>query len=108
MCSNVVVIASIGSQDSAQMRLAQDDEMVNTLASDRSDQPFGKAILPRRGWCSRLVPDAHGAQSACDDGAIDPVAIANDVLWGLIPRKSLGDPTCNPFCRRICCDVDPD
>jgi len=28
------------------MRLAQDDKMVNTLAPDRSDQPFGKAILP--------------------------------------------------------------
>jgi hypothetical protein len=27
------------------MRLAQDDEMVNTLAPDRSDQPFGKAIV---------------------------------------------------------------
>jgi hypothetical protein len=25
----------------------------------RSDQPFGKAILPRRVWW--LVPDAHGA-----------------------------------------------
>src|SRR3984893_852650 len=55
----------------APMRLAQDDEMVNTLAPDRSDQPFGKAVLPRRGWCSRLVPDAHGAQSARDDSAID-------------------------------------
>jgi hypothetical protein len=38
--SDVVVITSIGSQDSAQMRLAQDDEMVHTLAPDRSDQPF--------------------------------------------------------------------
>jgi hypothetical protein len=28
------------------MRFAQDDEMVNALAPDRSDQPFGKAILP--------------------------------------------------------------
>ena len=57
------------------MRLAQDDEMVHTLAPDRSDQPFGKAILPRGGWCSRLVPDAHGAQSARDDGAVDPIPI---------------------------------
>jgi hypothetical protein len=32
------------------MRLTQDDEMVDTLAPDRADQPFGKAILP---W---LVP----------------------------------------------------
>jgi hypothetical protein len=41
-----VVIASIGSQDPAQMRLAQDDEVIDTLAPDRADQPFGKAILP--------------------------------------------------------------
>ena len=29
------------------MRLTQDDEMVHALAPDRSDKPFGKAILPR-------------------------------------------------------------
>src|ERR1700680_2750491 len=84
MCSTVVVIASIGSQDSAQMRLAQDNDVVQALAPDRSDQPFGKAILPRRRWCGRLVPDAHGAQSARDDAAIDPVAIADEVMRSLI------------------------
>jgi hypothetical protein len=33
------------------MRLAQDDKMIHTLAPDRPDQPFGNAILPRRGRC---------------------------------------------------------
>src|SRR5258705_13855667 len=108
MCANFVVIASIGSQDSAQMRLAQDDEMVNTFTPNRSDQPFSKAVLPRRGWCSRLVPNAHGAQSPRDDAAIDPVAIADEVVRSLIPGKCLRDLACNPFRRRICCDVDPD
>jgi hypothetical protein len=65
------------------MHLAQDDDVVYTLSSDRSDQPFGKAILPRRSWCGRLVPDAHGAQSARDDAAIDPVAIADEVVRSL-------------------------
>ena len=81
------------------MRLAQDDEMVHTLAPDRSDQPFGKAIVPRRGRCRRLVPDAHGAQSACDDGTVDPIPIANGVLRGVIPREGLCYLACNPFCR---------
>jgi hypothetical protein len=40
------------------MHLAQDNDVVYTLTPDRSDQPFGKAILPRRGWRGRLVPDA--------------------------------------------------
>jgi hypothetical protein len=54
------------------MHLAQDNYVVHTLTPDRSDQPFGKAILPGR-------PDPHGAQSARDDAAIGPVAIADEV-----------------------------
>src|SRR5258705_11903734 len=106
MSSDAVVIVRIGSQDSAQMRLAQDNDVVHTLTPDRSDQPFGKAILPGRGWCGRLVPDAHGAQSARDDAAKDPVAIADGVVRSLIPMKCLRDLTCNPFGRRICGDAE--
>jgi hypothetical protein len=29
-------------------------------------------------------------------------------LWGIIPRKCLRYLTRNPFCRRVCCDIDPD
>src|SRR6476646_9761567 len=108
MRSDEIVIVGVGFQDATQMHLAQDNDVVHTLTADRSDQPFGKAILPGRGWCGRLVPDAHGAQSARDDAAIDPVAIADEVVRGLIPRKCLRYLTCNPFCGRICRDVDPD
>src|SRR3984893_3060114 len=108
MCSNVVVIASVESQDSAQMRLAQDDEMVNTLAPDRSDQPFGKAVLPRRGWCSRLVPDAHSAESARDNSAIDLIPIPAEVVRSFVPSKALGSLARDPFCGGVCRDVDPD
>ena len=90
------------------MRLAQDNDVVYTFTPDRSDQPFGKAILPGRGWCNRLVPNAHAAQSAGDDAAVDPIAVPDEVVRSLIPRKHLRYLTCNPFGRRICCDVDPD
>src|SRR6266478_3499140 len=103
----LVVIARVRLQNLAQMHLAQDNDMVYTLTPDRSDQPFGKAVLPGRGWRGRLVPDAHGAQSACDDAAIDPIPIADEVTRRFIPRKCLRYLTRNPFCRRICCDVDP-
>ena len=89
------------------MRLAQDNDVVHTLTPDRSDQPLGNAVLPRRGWCGGLVPDAHGTQSARDDAAVDPVAIADEVARSLIPRKCLRDLTCDPLRRGICCDVDP-
>ena len=90
------------------MHLAQDNDVVHTFTPDRSYQPFSETILPGRGWCGRLVPDAHGVQSARDDAAIDPVSIADGVARGLIPRKCFRYLTCNPFGRGICCDVDPD
>src|SRR5216683_448506 len=53
------------------------DVVMMKSAEYRPDQPFGKSILPRRGWGGRLVPDAHGAQSACDDGTIDAIPVSD-------------------------------
>src|SRR3984893_613358 len=94
-------------QNPTQMRLAQDNHMIDALAPDRSDQPFSKAILPRRGWCSGLVPDAHGTQSARDDNAVDSIPISDHIARSHFPGKSLGDLTCNPLRRRVGCDVNP-
>src|SRR5713226_7177422 len=90
------------------MCLARDNDVVRTLAPDRSDQPFGKSILPRWGRCNRFVPNAHGSQSACDDGAIDAIPVPDHVIRGTVPRKSLGELPCDPLRRRVGCDVDPD
>src|SRR5260370_20208863 len=79
MGSDVVVISGVGFQDPTQMHLAQDNDVVHTFTPDRSDQPFDKAILPGRGWCGRLVLDAHGAQSARDDGSVDPISVSDEV-----------------------------
>src|SRR6476620_10720868 len=107
MRSDAVVIVSIGFEYPAQMRLAQDNDVVHTHAgSIRSavrQSHFARVMLVR--W---LVPDAHGAQSTRDDAAVDPVAIADEVVRSFIPRKRLRYLTRNPFGRRICRDVDPD
>src|SRR6266853_1014870 len=108
MRSDVVIVACVRLQNLAQMHLAQDNDVVHTLAPDRSDQTFDNAILSGRGWCGRLVPDTHGAQSARDNAAIDPIPIADEVVRSLVPRKCLRYLTRNPFGRRICCDVGPD
>src|SRR5271169_7252257 len=108
MCSDVIIIGSIGLKDPAQMGLAQDDEVVHTLAPDRSDQPFGEAILPRRRRCNRLVPDAHGTQSAGNAGAIDAIPITQQIFRRLVPGKCLSYLVCDPCRRWVCGDVDPD
>src|SRR3977135_2450987 len=97
MRSDAVVIVSIGFQNPAQRRLAQDNDVVHTLTPDRSDQPFGKAVLPRRGWCGRLVPDTHGTPAACGASTIDPIAVPDHVARSLVPRKRLRYLTRDPF-----------
>ena len=61
------------------MRFAQDNDMVDALASDRSDQSFGEAVLPRRARGDGLVTDAHGAQSAGDECAAHPIPITDQL-----------------------------
>jgi hypothetical protein len=39
---------------------AQCNDMIQALATDRSDQPLGKTVLPRRARRYGLVADAHG------------------------------------------------
>src|SRR5712692_11526099 len=82
--------------------------MVVALASDRSNQPFGEAVLPRRAWGDGLVTDAHGAQSVPDGSPVDLIPIADQVARGLIPRECLRDLARDPVRGRMRCDVDPD
>src|SRR5947207_13970612 len=82
--------------------------MVDALAPDRSDQPFGEAVLPRRAWGDGLVADAYGAQSVRDGSAIDAIPIADQVGRRLSPRECFGDLACDPVRGRMGCDVDPD
>src|SRR5450759_924812 len=108
MRSHAVIIVRIVFQNPTQMFLAQDNDVVQTLAPDRSDQPLGKAVLPRRRRCNWLVSDTHGTQSARDDSAVDSISISEHIARGVSPMKSLCDLTCNPLRRRVGCDADPD
>src|SRR3979490_3244587 len=108
MRSDGVVVSSIGNWIPAQMRLTRDNDVVQTLTPDRSDQPFGNAILPGRGRCNRFVPDAHGTESASDDRTVDAITVPDHVARILVPGECLRDLTRDPFGGWMCRDVDPD
>src|ERR1700674_456290 len=71
---------------------------------NRSAKPFCQGDSR----CGRLVSDAHSAKSACDYGAVDPIAVPDHVTRSLSPREGLSYLTCNPLRCRAGCDVDPD
>src|ERR1700757_100305 len=70
---------------------------------NRSAKPFCQG----EGLCNWLISDAHGAKSACDNGAVDPIAVSDHIARSPIAGKCLGDLACNALRCRVGCDVDP-
>jgi hypothetical protein len=79
MSPQPIIIGRIASSESGVSVLRPRQPEVDALASDRSNQPFGEAVLPRRAWGDRLVTDAHGTQSVRDGSAIDAIPITEHV-----------------------------
>ena len=83
MSSGCVIVARVGAQQMAQMRLAKDDDVVQAFAANGPDQSFGKAVLPWRARSDRFIPNAHCAEALSHDGTEDAVSVADQV-----PRRS--------------------
>jgi hypothetical protein len=73
--ASIIVIFSVRSQQVAKMPLAEHNDMVKAIPSDRTDEPLRVSVLPWRSWCDRPVPNAHRANATDKDIAIDTIPI---------------------------------
>ena len=69
----------VRAQHTAQMLLAEDDHMIEALASDRADESFGIAVLPWRSRRCRSVANAHRSDAARKCLSVDPIPITDEV-----------------------------
>src|SRR3954451_24251900 len=88
-----------------QVPLAEHDHMIKALASDRADQSFGIAILPRRSRRYRSVANAHRSNAPGECLSIDAIPITNEILWRALPVTCLRDLSRDPFGSRLCGDA---
>src|SRR5438128_558163 len=65
-----VVVVHIRHQHVAQVPLAEHNDMVEALPTDRADQALGIAVLPRRAWGRGTIPNAERADAANEDVAV--------------------------------------
>src|SRR6478736_2371237 len=107
MCPGAVVILLVRAQHMPQMPLAKHDHMIEALASDRADQSFSIAVLPRRSRRCRPVANARRANAPRKCLAVDAVAIANEVIRHRLPPASLADLPSDPFRGRRPCAANP-
>ena len=83
------------------MLLTEDNDMIQAISPDRTDEPFGVSILPgdRAEVGRSRMPMAPRRRIKAPPYA--PIAITNDVSWRLAATTSFGQLTGNPFSTRM-------
>jgi len=90
------------------MSLVQDDHVVQAFAAKTPDQPLDIGILPRTPGSDHDLLNSHMLYSLLKGGAIDAVAIAQQIPWGLVPREGVDDLLGGPLRRRMLRDIKMD
>ena len=92
-----MIIGEIAREQPVQVSLAEHDDVVQTFAADRTNQPFDIRRLPRGAWRNPEFLQSQ-CQSAClEFEAVDAIAISEEVFRRRRERKRLaqllGSPT---------------
>ena len=56
----VVVIGNIRLESTTERALSENDDVIQTLAANRGNEPFDLSPLPGRSRCGKHLFDAHG------------------------------------------------
>src|SRR6478609_11841534 len=107
MRSRAVVVLLVGTQNMTQMSLANYDHMIEAFSSDRADQSFRIAVLPRRSRRCRSVANAHRSSASGKCLSVDAVPITNQVSRHCLPAAGLRDLTSDPFGSGMRGDAKP-
>jgi len=86
-----VVVREVASQGTAQVRFAEDDDVIQTLAPDGADEAFREGVLPRAVRRRQDFTDAHALQALPEHVTVDRVAVAEEVGRGRVVREGVYD-----------------
>ncbi len=106
MCSPVVIVVEISGNDTPEMAFVQNDEMIEAIAAQGSDEPLHERVLPRTAWCAEDLFDPHTLDPPLKCAAVDRIAIAEEVFRRAVPWDGFDDLLARPLSRRILSDVE--
>jgi hypothetical protein len=74
------------------MALVEDHDVIQTLATDRTDHALDASVLPRGSWGRNDFRDPHRSDSLAKVLAIRGVTVAQQIARSGVPRKRFGLP----------------
>ena len=101
-----MVVLQIVGEDSPQVPLVKNDDLVQAFAADAADQSLGERILPRTARGDEDFLDSHGLDALLEGRAIDVIAIPDQVARRSLPGERLGNLLCGPLCVRMLGDLE--
>ena len=84
-----VVVREVAGQDAPQVLFAEDENMIQTLAPDRADEPLRERILPRAVRRREDFVDPHALHSVPELLTVDLVTVAQEVGRRGVIRKGI-------------------
>src|SRR5215831_8051622 len=96
-----LVIFKIVLQNAVQRTLVPDDDVIQTLAANGSDQPLHKWILPGRSRCRNYGLCAHALDRCTNFSPENRISIADQTARRFIPGKSFSKLLHGPLLRRV-------
>jgi hypothetical protein len=89
--ARLVVVREVRGQGAAQVPFAEDENVIQTLASDRTDEALGKRILPGAVRRREDFGDPHALQAALKLMAVDLIAVAHEKGRRGVIREGVDD-----------------
>jgi len=82
----LIIICGIGSKNSLQVRLAEDDHLIQALAAQCADQTFSIAVLPRRLRRDRSIANVRVGSMLCENV---PGQILLRIVFSVVPSRRM-------------------
>jgi hypothetical protein len=77
--ATLMIILEVAGQDATQVRVAEDENVIQTLAPDRTDQALGERILPGAVRRREDLINPHSLHTFPEGIAIDRVTVAEEI-----------------------------
>src|SRR5574342_92358 len=101
-----MVVLEVVAEQSAEVTLVEDDDLVEALAADAADDPLGEGILPRTSRSGENLFDSHALHAVLERWPVHLIPVADEEAGSSLPGERLGDLLGGPVRGRVRGDVE--
>src|ERR1700730_15478905 len=94
--ARLIILIHIRLEHMAKMPLAEHNNVVKALPSDRADESFSKSVLPWGTCRRRSIAKIHLSKPSHEDLAIGPVPASDQIAGNLFPTICFRELICDP------------